>query len=483
MHNNMSLSRLISRQIFSRLQMTRPQPFQIASYAQPEELQYPGQSEQHVRKAVPTKPSSLSVLIPRPPSIDELISPNLAAQAISNQAMESFSGWLLCHFHLTYCSFAARVQTNWMDFLRNIPGSTLPLALSWAIRALITFQMGTDQGKNESESESAIYCARHMYGRGVRHLRQLLQSPRALSDEALAAAVLLGGYEILDPSSPHGWIRHTRGVRQLMCARGPASHKSGFGRTLLLCFGPFLVAESFVLREHCFLGCPEWTFLADGGMYTSSTDEEDPRVGEIHLDIGYGLGQAMDKALSQAAICPGYYASTCSILAATTDIGSDPGLLARQDLLLARMAKSKACFLEAQTVFDRILGSSQNPNQPSSALVPRSISTVQACKLASWSCRGIASAVAVLDQLTSLLLSNKQRTSMQKANGINVRDPWRIFPQRIGMEVDGQDYSQRGPSQSMPAVPSTPTVVGDRLDRFSLTMGVLSVAGVSPNQL
>ncbi|KAL4862765.1 hypothetical protein BDV12DRAFT_178418 [Aspergillus spectabilis] len=225
------------------------------------------------------------------------------------------------------------MNVNWMDFLRSLRPDAMPQALSWAIRALVTFHMGTLQG-----NENAIYSVRHMYGRAIRHLRLLLQSRRALTDEALAAAILLGGYEIVDGSSKNAWIQHTRGIRELMYARGPSSHTSGFGRTLVICFAPFLIAASFILAEPCFLGNHDWTRVVED-IY-----QDEARQG------GLSLGRAMDKALNETAMFPGYYATTRYTLAASPD----PAILALQEVLVTSMAKTRACFLELQIIFAKI---------------------------------------------------------------------------------------------------------------------------------
>lgn len=95
--------------------------------------------------------------------------------------------------------------------------------------------------------------------RAIQHLAFLLQSPAALADETLAAAILLGGYEVLDGSSDRSWIVHARGIGQLMRARGAAAHEQGMGRTMLMAWRPYLVVDTFIHGGPYFLGNPEWT--------------------------------------------------------------------------------------------------------------------------------------------------------------------------------------------------------------------------------
>jgi hypothetical protein len=340
-----------------------------------------------------------------------------------------------------------------MDFLRSLQPDAVPQALLWAIRALIIFHMATLQG-----DENAIYSARHMYGRGIRCLRLLLQSPRALTDEALAAAILLGGYEIVDGSSKNAWIQHTRGIRELMYARGPSSHTSGFGRTLFICFAPFLIAESFILAEPCFLGNSDWTCV----------------VGNIQRDesrqSGLSLGRAMDTTLNETAKCPGYYATTLYTLGASYD----PAILALQEVLLNDIAESRACFLELQTIFTEI---SKDKNTP--ALDTGSIPPDHARILAQLTCAGVSYSLALLQQLTSLLQSDQCRKHTQ-LNGMHRPDPWQVYPQQTRME--SQDSLQRKCCEPNASVEKG-RLSGDWLDRFSLTMGIASALGNSPTQM
>ncbi|KAL2817141.1 hypothetical protein BJX63DRAFT_419708 [Aspergillus granulosus] len=416
----------------------------------------PNAAERRTRKYAqrPTRTAACkknrpALLIPRPP-MDELFAPNLTCEALTTQATESFSGWLVSHFPLMYCSFDDRVDTNWMQFLRNLKPSRFPQALTWAIRALLTFHMGTMQG-----NINTVYCARHMYGMGIRHLRFLLQTPRALTDEALAAAVLLGGYEVGDGTAKYSWIRQTRGIRHLMQARGPVAHKTGFGRTLLLCFGPFLIAESFILSEPCFLGDHDWICLVE----------------DIYKDRKrVGLGQAMDRAFNEAALCPNYYTTTRSSLAAT----ADPNVLVVQEMLLTQMAKSKARFLELQGILANI-----SEDEKSLALNIGSIPPVQARNLARLTSEGINYSLALLDQLTGLVESDRRR-KLSPFTDMDIADPWRTYSQKLIMEK--QDCPQ--PEVGGPTAPTGDLdVVGDRLDRFSLTMGVVSVWGIPPIQI
>ncbi|KAL3474087.1 hypothetical protein BJX99DRAFT_248536 [Aspergillus californicus] len=222
----------------------------------------------------PVEETTQALSIVPAPTIDEVAAPNLVYEALTLQTKEVFYDWLTHHFPRVHWSFPLRVDIGWMEFIRELPVSTCPPALLWAIRTLITFQMGTMQ-----RHEKAINCARHMYGRGIYHLRSLLQSPLALSDEALAACILLGGYEVLDGINEQSWISHTRGIGHLMY-----------------------------------------------GIFNDDVQGDDNSL----------LGLAMDHIFNETAKFPGYYASTQAILLSDSD--PKPPVLER---LLAEIAGTK----------------------------------------------------------------------------------------------------------------------------------------------
>ncbi|KAF7590237.1 hypothetical protein BBP40_003121 [Aspergillus hancockii] len=234
-------------------------------------------------------------------TIDEALAPSLMLDAVDIQTKEMFNDFMEFYFP-EYTAWASQLEVTWMDFIRS-QRDTCPQALSWAIRALTTFHRGVVQG-----NEEAVTCGRHMYGRGIKHLAYLLQTPYALSDETLAAAILLGGYEILDGSCENSWVLHSRGIRHLMCARGAAAHRYGIGRTLMISFRPFLLAEAFKHEEPCFLGGTEWT-----SMVNEIARAERQRGQWDYAD------QIADCAFNEVAKCPGYYAATRAIVESKGD--------------------------------------------------------------------------------------------------------------------------------------------------------------------
>lgn len=264
-----------------------------------------------------------------------------------------------------------------MDFIRS-QGLSCPQALIWAIRALNTFHMGVMRG-----NKGAIISGRHMYGRGIKHLAYLLQTTSALKDETLAAAILLGGYEMLDESCLNSWVLHCGGIRHLMRARGPAAHKHGIGQTLMLSFRNFLVAEAFRQGESCFLGSPEWT---------SDLDQS----GSIGSKKGQYISvlQIMDSAFSETVKCPGYYATTRAII--ESEGGTE---LSKLDHLVGDMMGTKERLIR--------LHSRISPDLEEVTVVTASsvglISSGHAESLARQPCIDILSVLGLIDQLVAVL--------------------------------------------------------------------------------
>lgn len=289
-----------------------------------------------------------------------------------------------------------------MNFIRS-RWSTFPQALIWAVRALTSLRMGAARGNKE-----IIVCARHMYGRGVNLLAALLQTRAALADETLAAAILLGGYEVLDGSSNRSWIIHSHGIRQLFCARGPSAHTQGIGRTLLISWRPYLVADAFIHAQPCFLGGLEWA--------RASTTPEISRAKDQWQETSI-LGQTMDYAFNEVAKCPGYYAMTKYFT--TWDTNVDPSMF--NSLV--------DCILKSREILIQLHGMLMETAPPASfvGVIPPTYATT----LVQGTRHGINSAVALLDQLMTLLKSclNKGTKPILVADFDDKpqEDQWRLF--------------------------------------------------------
>jgi hypothetical protein len=379
--------------------------------------------------------------------LDEVFAPNLAQRTVDLQTQESFAGWMQYHFPIYAASFNCRVDVDWMDFIRG-QWSTFPPALVWAVRALTTLHKGVIQ-----RDAQAIMCARHMYGRGIRHLASLLQTSAALSDETLAAAILLGGYEVLDGSSEWSWIAHCRGISHLFCARGPAAQRRGIGRTLLLCWRPYIVADAFIHAVPCFLGQSEWalTLMSE----EVAREEEQQRKGSL-------LGQTMDYAFTEVAKCPGYLAAAKHLVSLNTDnIASSKVEDLLENMLISR---------ENLAQYNRML----ETNHP----LPSFIGVIPAIyggTLVQQSRDGITFAIALIDQLTAILRSHLARgtsTLMSGRTDNSGQGSWHRMTRYQSSRSNTPPLA--APSNTKDLELST-FGVKDQLDKFSLTMGMGSL--------
>jgi hypothetical protein len=377
--------------------------------------------------------------------MDEAFAPSLAHRTIDMQTQDSFAGWMKYHFPIYAASFNCRVDVDWMDFIRG-QWSTFPQALVWAIRALTTLHRGVTQ-----RDEQSIMCARHMYGRGIRYLATLLQSSAALSDATLAAAILLGGYEVLDGSSEWSWIAHCRGISHLFSARGPAAQRRGIGRTLLLCWRPYIVADAFIHSVPCFLGEAEWASILMSKDI--ARHEEQEQKGSL-------LGQTMDYAFTEVAKCPGYLAAVKQLIASTTGSG-----LGKLETLVEHMVISRENLVQ----YNRML----ETNQPPASFIGV-IPATYAGTLVQQSRDGINFAIALIDQLITILRSDLARRNATPISGCPdtlAQSAWCAITH----------YQTSRPKTPLPGSRDLrnldPNMFGIeyRLDEFSLTMGMGSL--------
>ncbi|KAJ5900464.1 uncharacterized protein N7473_004534 [Penicillium subrubescens] len=382
--------------------------------------------------------------------MDEQLVPALAYEAISIQTRESFDTFLNLYFPKHNACVQSRLQVKWMDFLRS-GWSTFPPALVWSLRALMTLLMGASQGNKQ-----AILCARHMYGRGIQNLASLLQSPAALADETLAAAMLLGGYEVLDGNSHRSWIVHARGIAHLMRARGSAAHQQGMGRAMLMAWRPFLIADAFVNGVPCFLGDPEWR--------RTSMNEEIARA-ENKGGLGSLLGQMTDYAFSEVAKCPGYLAATNELVtvsapASTVNLGS----------LIAEISESKEYLVQIESML-----SSTEPSPHFVGVMP----SMYATTWVQGTCEGVASAVAFLDHLLATLGTISRCFTLSQSSGLVIRNGGNHDDQALYLSTIPQTpvglTTQSSANKHSEDIDLESYDIGDRLDRFSLTMGMGSL--------
>jgi endoglycosylceramidase len=189
-----------------------------------------------------------------------------------------------------------------MDFVRQQDDAPID-ALVWGTRTLGTLNLGQKHKDNDK-----LLCSRSMYSYGLRSLAHLIQNPATVkSDRTLGAAVLCGIYEILDGAGHKSWLTHSSGIATLFRLRGAGAHRDGFGRTLLLAFRSFLIADAFICGKLCFLADPEWRSVIQYAV------RQERLAGK-----GSELGDLVEYAFDTITVCPGLVAQARTISTGNT---------------------------------------------------------------------------------------------------------------------------------------------------------------------
>lgn len=224
--------------------------------------------------------------------MDGYAAPNLVQRALCIQQKDMFGQFVDATFPGLYYSWSTRVDENFMDFVRR-QGDTSTDALVWGSWTLCTLSIG-----QKTSNQQKVDNARMMYTRCLHFLARLIQNPKtAKSDHTLGTAVLLAIYEMMDGSFHQSWLTHSSGIAALFQHRGPEAHRDGFGRTLLISFRAFLLADSLIRGEPCFLAEPGWRSVIIEAM------KAEGKAGK-----GSQLGDLVECAFHEITVCPGLVA-------------------------------------------------------------------------------------------------------------------------------------------------------------------------------
>jgi endoglycosylceramidase len=359
-------------------------------------------------------------------SIDECLAPTLVQRSICIQQKELFCDFVDVTFPGLYYSWSNRMEVNFMDFMRQ-QSDTPTNALVWAASTLCT----VNRGQRDKDSQQ-MDLGRAMYIRGIQALIQLIQNPRTVkSDQTLGTAVLLGICEMIDGSFEQSWLAHSSGIAALFQHRGPDAHRDGVGRTLLISFRAFLVADALLRGEPCFLAEPAWR-----SVIIQSMKQENER------GKGSELGDLVEYAFHEIILCPGLVARVRDMLAGSTiDIIQMRLLVGVLSTVISNLCKlqNELCILLSQGI---ALGNRPDLVGP----IPGPVVHL----LANFSLQGIDMAIDLLNRLLSSL------GAYQK-----------------GIIMEG-DYPQQKFNQTCIA---SDRIIGEKLvegpDRLALSMGML----------
>ncbi|KAJ5091974.1 hypothetical protein NUU61_006844 [Penicillium alfredii] len=234
--------------------------------------------------------------------------------ALDLQQREVFGLFVDATFPGLYYAWSTRVDVTFMDFVRQQSDAPTD-ALVWGIRTLGTLHLG-----QQHQDSDKIACSRSMYGRGLRSLARLLQHPTTVkSDRTLGAAVLLAIYEMLDGMGHKSWLTHSNGIGTLFRYRGAEAHRDGFGRTLLISFRSFLIADALIRGEPCFLAETAWRSVIKDAVRTEGL-----------MGKGSELGDLVEYAFEEITVCPGLVAWARAISTTKEADALQPQLLMKE---------------------------------------------------------------------------------------------------------------------------------------------------------
>ncbi|KAF7586325.1 hypothetical protein BBP40_009072 [Aspergillus hancockii] len=403
-----------------------------------------------------TRPQSLSHALSRSTTIDEQIAPNLTALALDTQQTEVFCTFLLTSFPAQFASCGKRVEVNWIDYARRpLQPTTAPQALVWAYRALATVFIGRKYGDS-----GKVTCSRHMYSRALNYLAGVIQDARfAGSEEALASGILLTMYEMVDGITGASWLTHTRGLATMIQVRGVASHRSGFGLTLLKSCRSFLVADALIRGERCFLGDGQWSDflreLADIEGRSSKRSE---------------LGLIVDRAFIEIAACPGWLVDTHALVRSVGNVG------AKRELMVRIMdGRDRLCRLQSELQFALVHGQQRSMQAWQRFVGPIPWDFVD--PFAQSSLYGMRLGISLLNQLLVMLSRDLQRRqdgfrpwADVQTPGLQSPNPW------TALDPGASEWQVRfDPDYLRDSYQIHPSGNEDWMDRIAMSMGMLGI--------
>jgi hypothetical protein len=383
-------------------------------------------------------------------SMDQAVAPSLAAKNIDLQCREGFCTFLDTKYRYQYYGHSCRLRVTWFDMVRSNQYSAAD-AFNWGLRSVGALQMG-----RALQDYRLVHASREMYGRALYHLARTLNHPALVTaDTTLAAAILIGGYEMANVTGKKAWMLHSRGISHLYQIRGAQAHVGGMGRTLLLSFQGFLVYEALLNGERCFLEDEEWKQIIPQMI------EDEKRRGKVSR-----FGALIDYAGYEIARCPGFVKRTRSLVA-NADASDD-----ERKSLVNSITECQNTLYQYQAEMTAGITASQQSQEPDFAGV---ISADLVGPLWDYSMQGVNAAIAIVEQLLTVLQADRSRRMV-----VTVRSGSGQREHRPGKNAwDALDYSSI--SRSIAAGRRSGQAPGPQqrgdfetwFDRVSMTMGML----------
>lgn len=228
-----------------------------------------------------------------PESIDQRITPSLAAKSLGKQQPVVFGSFVLSAFTRWFGLNKFRVQVPWTAYIAQNIGQSP--AFDTAIFCINSMYMG--QTHNDTRLQRS---SREVYSKALRLFGERMHDANAMgSRESVSITIALSLFEAYSRTDSDAWSRHAAGTALLMAHRGPAAHQTGFDRCLYLSFRSFIVAEAFISGKRCIFERPEWQAHIS---QIRSEDMASPRVdGPIALFI-----DLQDRIFAEVSKVPGF---------------------------------------------------------------------------------------------------------------------------------------------------------------------------------
>lgn len=370
--------------------------------------------------------------------------PGLAGKALDVQCRRGFCDFVDTVFPNIYYSYSTRVELPWFSIVHDQKATAR--ALDHGFRSLGCLQIGRTNG-----DQRMILASQESYGHGLRSLAKALNHPAtAMADVTLAAAILLGIYELMNATAETSWLLHSRGISHLFRLRGPKGHDRGFGRTLLLSFRGILVFEAFTRGEACFLGSEEWRSILPQVL-----QDENQRGASCRL------GQLMDIAFNEVAQCPGFLVRTKALVA------SAQATHVEREHLLGEINKSCEILRDVKAQMLAGITANHEGNEKECRVFFSTIPSFIRDKSVQFSIEGVRSAIALLQQLSVVLVSDRARQNKTPWLTLgSSQHEWQIVNDHGELAQIAQEKIKMhptGPQQSVPKLWH---------DRIALAMGM-----------
>ncbi|KAL4888383.1 C6 zinc finger domain protein [Aspergillus ambiguus] len=152
-----------------------------------------------------------------------------------------------------YSASSAYAITRWLRFLPGAYGRNRTLDAT--VRCFVAHHVG-----NMTQDSQAMRYARSAYVEALCGLQKALVNPvEAASPEVLCAVLLQCMYELFANSQDSiSWMKHAKGLGQLIKFRGPQRYRSAFESNLLKASRGLVVMHSVFSGEECFLASEDW---------------------------------------------------------------------------------------------------------------------------------------------------------------------------------------------------------------------------------